>query len=544
MTTIIDNTKPRAPIFEYEPTPIFRTTLEEQKYWQEEKRRWLEGYGEMTGPLYYYATQIKLKDRLTGRIFRPTVRDADLIIFKAIEDAQKEGNALYFLKARGIGFSSIGMALPFYYFRVFPNSNCVATSKDKKTLATLFKDKTIIAYENFESPYVKPDILAKNETANESYLSVGMKYLKIAGTLVMGGTAEASMGAEHIQKIQGIWENADALNIKPLFLPATYGKYMTNGWSDHKKAEEEILKEREKKAKLNDGGESLKAYIKNHPLTIEDIFDFGGSSRFDDYAVQCINEQTKIVLKDPAMPKYDIIESNGEVVAVPTKNGKIEILEHPKPNVKYVIGIDGIMTSQLTSSEKDSKTSKFSCITMKGVDPQADLQFAPICRYSERPKSIQDANETAIRILKYYNKYDKAGMIGELNAGGEHIVKLAMTKGLFHKMIIRKDLNKKGFVDTNKVWFYRNDAIKEWQNEAANVYFKKYAGMVKYIDLLKDAQKNITDNTDDLDAFMACLYGWGTGDLLEEKTVERKPRKISICRWNPLTNKYEWTEVG
>jgi hypothetical protein len=607
MTTIIDNTKPRAPIFEYEPTPIFRTTLEEQKYWQEEKRRWLEGYGEMTGPLYYYATQIKLKDRLTGRIFRPTVRDADLIIFKAIEDAQKEGNALYFLKARGIGFSSIGMALPFYYFRVFPNSNCVATSKDKKTLATLFKDKTIIAYENFESPYVKPDILAKNETANESYLSVGMKYLnedgkekyatsnlycrdtqesdkaatnfsgggaiygfadeaslmprlmlffnsaieifkntdgKIAGTLVMGGTAEASMGAEHIQKIQGIWENADALNIKPLFLPATYGKYMTNGWSDHKKAEEEILKEREKKAKLNDGGESLKAYIKNHPLTIEDIFDFGGSSRFDDYAVQCINEQTKIVLKDPAMPKYDIIESNGEVVAVPTKNGKIEILEHPKPNVKYVIGIDGIMTSQLTSSEKDSKTSKFSCITMKGVDPQADLQFAPICRYSERPKSIQDANETAIRILKYYNKYDKAGMIGELNAGGEHIVKLAMTKGLFHKMIIRKDLNKKGFVDTNKVWFYRNDAIKEWQNEAANVYFKKYAGMVKYIDLLKDAQKNITDNTDDLDAFMACLYGWGTGDLLEEKTIERKPRKISICRWNPLTNKYEWTEVG
>ena len=54
-----------------------------------------------------------------------------------------------------------------------------------------------------------------------------------------------------------------------------------------------ILKEREKKAKLNDGGEALKAYTKNHPLRIEDIFDFGGSSRWDDYAIERINLQAK-----------------------------------------------------------------------------------------------------------------------------------------------------------------------------------------------------------------------------------------------------------
>lgn len=605
--TIIDNTKPRAPIFEYAEPPIFRTTLEEQKYWQEEKRRWIEGYGDMTGALYFYATQIKLKDRITGRIFRPTVRDADLIIFKAIEDAKNEGKALYFLKARGIGFSSIGMALPFYFFRIYPNSNCVATSKDKKTLATLFKDKTMIAYDNLDGPYVKPDILAKNETASESYLSVGMKYLndegkekyatsnlycrdtqesdkaatnfsgggaiygfadeaslmprlmlffnsaieifkdtngKIAGSLVMGGTAEDNMGAEHIQKIQGIWENAEALNIKPLFLPATYGKYMTNGWSDHKKAEEEILKEREKKAKLNDGGDALKAYIKNHPLTLEDIFDFAGSTRFDDFAVECINQQTKIVLKEPPIPRYDLIDSNGEIVAVPNKSGSIEILEHPKPNVRYIIGVDGIMTSKLTSSQKESRTSKFGCYAMKGIDPQSDLQFAPICRYSERPKTIEYANDMSIRILRYYNKYNKAEMIGELNAAGEHIIKLAMNKGLFHKMIVRKDLRAKGYVDTTKVWFTRNEAILTWQNEAANIYFKKYSQMVKYIDLLKDAQKTEDENTDDLDAFMACLYGWGTGDLIGDKPVEKKARKIKICRWNPMTNKYDWVEVG
>jgi len=134
---------------------------------------------------------------------------------------------------------------------------------------------------------------------------------KIAGTLVLGGTAEANMGAEHIHKIQNIWQNADAMNIKPLFLPATYGKYMTNGWSDHKKAEEEILKEREKKAKLNDGGEALKAYTKNHPLRIEDIFDFGGSSRWDDYAIERINLQAKhlsIPSNQPNIGHYSVVE--------------------------------------------------------------------------------------------------------------------------------------------------------------------------------------------------------------------------------------------
>jgi hypothetical protein len=245
------------------------------------------------------------------------------------------------------------MALPFYFARVYPNSNCVATSKDKKTLATLFKEKTMVAYDNLDSPYVRPDVLAKNETANESFLSIGMKYInddgkekyatsnlycrdtqesekaatnfsgggaiygfadeaslmprlmtffnsaieifkdtdgKIAGTLVLGGTAEANMGAEHIQKIQNIWQNADAMNIKPLFLPATYGKYMTNGWSDHKKAEEEILKEREKKAKLKI------ALIENPPELFPNLRHISGCSL--QFLVLCaliVDENTKWV---------------------------------------------------------------------------------------------------------------------------------------------------------------------------------------------------------------------------------------------------------
>jgi hypothetical protein len=594
--TVIDNVEPKSPIFTYTPPPaIFKTEYEEQKYWQEEKRRWLEGYGDMTGALYFYATQIKLKNRVTGEIFRPTVRDADLEIFKAIEDARKEGKALYFLKARGVGFSSIGMALPFYFFRIYPNSNCVATSKDKKTLATLFKDKTMVAYDNLESPYVRPDMLAKNETASESFLSVGMKYInnegnekyatsnlycrdtqesekaatnfsgggaiygfadeaslmprlmtffnsaieifkdtngKIAGTLVLGGTAEENMGAEHIQKIQNIWENADAMNIKPLFLPATYGKYMTNGWSDHKKAEEEILKEREKKSKLNDGGEALKAYIKNHPLSIEDIFDFGGSSRWDDYAIEKINLQAKhlsIPSNQPSIGNYSIVERDNEMVAIPNSKSTIKILEHPQPNTNYILGIDATMSTDNTSGK--SGNSKFALMVMKGVHPQSKTEFAPVCTFMERPRDFETTFDTAIRVLKYYNKYGTAKIAGELNATGGVLVEKIQRLGMANTIIARKDLNKTGWVNTKKAWFYRVDSIIDWQYTQMNRYFKKYSEKVQFIELIQDAQKADSANTDILDAFAAAIWGFGSGDILEGNTNNKAPKQVVGVRY-------------
>jgi len=597
--SIIDNTKPKSPIFTYQPIPtIFRTELDEQKYWVEEKRRWIEGYEDMTGALYYYATQIKLKDRVTGRIFRPTVRDADLEIFRAIQDAKAEGSALYFLKARGVGFSSIGMALPFYFSRVYPNSNCVATSKDKKTLATLFKEKTMVAYDNLDSPYVRPDVLAKNETANESFLSIGMKYInddgkekyatsnlycrdtqesekaatnfsgggaiygfadeaslmprlmtffnsaieifkdtdgKIAGTLVLGGTAEANMGAEHIHKIQNIWQNADAMNIKPLFLPATYGKYMTNGWSDHKKAEEEILKEREKKAKLNDGGEALKAYTKNHPLTIEDIFDFGGSSRWDDYAIERINLQAKhlnIPSNQPSIGNYSVVEREDDMLAVPNAKSNIKIYQHPEQNTNYVLGIDATMSTDNTSGA--SGNSKFALIVMKGIHPQSDSEFSPVCTYLERPKDFEVTFDTVIRILKYYNKYGNAKIAGELNATGGVLVEKIQRLGMANTIIARKDLNKSGWVNTKKPWFYRVDSIIDWQYTQMNRYFKKYAERVKFIELIQDAQKGNDANTDILDAFAAAIWGFGSGDILEGTTNTKKRQEVIGVRYVQL----------
>jgi hypothetical protein len=77
------------------------------------------------------------------------------------------------------------------------------------------------------------------------------------------------------------------------------------------------------------------------------------------------------------------------------------------------------------------------------------------------------------------------------------------------------------------------------------VYFKKYANMIKFEELITDAKKPYDANKDILDAFMACLYGWGTGDLLGEKPKERKRAYMDIIvGWKNGLPVFERRELG
>lgn len=225
-----------------------------------------------------------------------------------------------------------------------------------------------------------------------------------------------------------------------------------------------------------------------------------------------------------------------EFVAYPSKKETpIRILEIVKPDVEYVLGLDSIMTSELTSGE--SGTSDYSITVMKGIDPSSDFQFCPVALYRERPKTIYSAHETGIRLLKHYNKYGKAKMTGELNAASEIFISMALAEGLRSCLLKRRDLSDKGYVDVKKFWFYRNDKVLQWQVEACNVYLKKYGHMVWFKDYLEDAQKPIEANKDALDSLMACLYGFGTGDIFGERKHKEKKEVEPQKRM-------EWQMVG
>ena len=595
---IVDKIKEPAPFFVRKPKPsIFKTEADRLRYWAKEKEYWINGYNQDIGPmLYFYATQVKLKDRVTGNIDYPIVRDADVVIFQQLEECRKAGESPFVFKGRGVGLSSIGMNLPYYFFRVNPNSSCVATSKDKKTLALLFTQKTIVAYDELDSD-IKFDLINKNQTANESYLKLGMKYIdkygnekysqsdftcrdtqesdkaatnfsgagaiygfadeaplmprfsmffnsardvfmdhsinKMTGLLLSGGTLEATIKTTEIQRIADIYANAKILKIRPIFIPATYGKHMVNGHSDHKRAEREINERREELDKLHDKSD-LKAYIKNNPLKIEDILDLGkGNSRFEEYTKERIDIQLKEIRKPenkPAIVLHNLTEINGKIEAIPSTNGFVHILEHPKKDVPYMLGLDATQSTEETSGK--SGNSKFSLYVMKGIDPQSDLQFAPVAKMCERPKDFDSTFEKGIRMLRYYNSFGLAKITGENNAaGGVFASKLLKDSTLKKTVMAKRDLSMKGHVDTSKPFFYRNDDILDWQFIVANTYFKKYAEMCKFQTLLEDCQLPDTSNTDELDAFLACLYGWGTGDLLGEKPKERKKKMVSFLSY-------------
>jgi len=105
---IIDKIKPPSPIFTRVPHPtIFKTTLDEQKYWVGQKKIWIEGYNEdVNGMLYHYCNEIKLKDRVRGTIFYPTARDADVLMSKHAQKSMDDGFASFITKGRGVGLSS------------------------------------------------------------------------------------------------------------------------------------------------------------------------------------------------------------------------------------------------------------------------------------------------------------------------------------------------------------------------------------------------------------------------------------------------------
>ena len=79
---IVDKIKSPSPFFTRKPHPtVFKSTYEEQKYWAQQKKYWVEGYNEdINGMLYFYAQEIILKDRIRGSMYYPTVRDADVLI--------------------------------------------------------------------------------------------------------------------------------------------------------------------------------------------------------------------------------------------------------------------------------------------------------------------------------------------------------------------------------------------------------------------------------------------------------------------------------
>jgi hypothetical protein len=587
----------------------FKTTLEQQRFYEEEKRRWREGYGDgyakITGMHYFYLTQGTLKDGSDGDFIKPKYRDCDEWIIEPLHNSFWNLDCHQGLvKRREIGATSIGAGLlPAYTFKMYPNSTFGMTSCDQTRIFKAVNDKTDVFLKRMnkdiapifdkslgwkqnatkQQVYMNLPWFIKNKDTGEmevnyselyaketsesdsaatgfsstrlraAYLdefplhkrkakligsikSTVMKGAAQSGLLYWAGTVEDTLTASQINELKTLVANSEELNFNITFAAAWWGLFLNeNGVTDEQKGIDWVYSEREKLARLDDKS-FLKAFIKNYPLTLDEILDLGGGGRFDEETVERINSQDKFLRESKDIPVIGhrievrkVNDTDSVVEAVVSPDSELKILEHPKPGVSYVVGYDGIHTSELSST--GTSNSKMAIVVMKGIDPQSEIEFAPVAIWSLRPKSIIAGNLKVVDVLLYYNKYGKAKFIGELNAGGEHMITLAQSKGLGKTIMHKRDLSKKGYVDTKKIWFYRTDDVLEWQNEAYNIYLKKYAHKIMFRSLLLDALKADNENKDEEDAMKACIYGFGSGDILETIKPKKKRKPLQLLKY-------------
>lgn len=595
---VLNNFKRGEPIYVRKPIPTFKTDLEKIKYYEKKYELWRNGDGKLTGMHLYYLDNVKLFNRVTGEETFPICRDIDVVIFHEIERLRKLNKWLYITKARGIGLSTLMFTIPFWYFRMYAGSTCVATTgKDKKTLGRLFSSYTMFAYENMDEN-IKPPFLNKNETASESFLAVntkikteeGVKYRKsrfecketsdtpksptafsgygaiygafdelplhprrreligsakeifrnpitkkIEGFLIAGGTVEDSVSGEDLSALKEFVENCEGFNFEHLFIPATWGRCMTNGWSDLEQAEKEILEERKKLESLEDKS-VLNNEIKNNPLNLEEIFNLAGSKMIEEDVLDIIKATIEIINNErPPIAPYSLTNMGGRISASPSSSSPITILEHPKRGVEYRIGIDG------TGSTKQGGVmtgSDVGLVVTKMFDPEKpESSYTPVAIYTERPKSFEDSYIKMANIIRYYNLDGLCKVQAESNQGNEHFGAYLIKEGLEKTIMMRQDLSGKGFTNKNKMFTFRTPDVINWQYRQANIVLRKYGYNFKFKKLLSELLLPYETNTDILDAWLMCLCGMGAD--FDKPVVKKRKASMAMPKFNQETGTWE-----
>lgn len=563
---IIDKTKPSSPILVYSPPPSFNTQYEREKYRAEEKRRWIEGHNGVPGTLYHYIQEQKIKNRLTGAIIRPTCRDADLLIHEEIKRDRGLNRMLGVLKGRGLGLSSIGGSLTNYFQIVYPGSTSLITSKEQSNISTLFSDKIMTVFNSYDSD-IKPAIINKNESKHSAYLKCEIPFKneegqveygqsqvfcketsekkespngfsgqgaifgfydelplhkrkkellmsslecyrdpltkEFTGFLLWGGTCEQDLTAEQLVQFQKMVKDSELWKTDILFVPFWMGMHMTNGHSDEKKGMGWWEKEMETLTKSGDE-QAIRAFKKNNPRSLDDIFDLARSGRWEEDVSEKIKLQYANVVKENiVITTCNLIEIGGNVETSVTNKGKVTILEHPKQGVQYYLGVDGIATGKKAGEDEGSNVAG---VIGKLFDPQG-LCYAPICIYDERPETIEQAYIILSNQVRYYNKFGGfKGIMAEANAGtADHFSTFLDKIGLGKFIMNRQDLSGKGHTNTAKLFQYKTVDVGDWQVKEANAFLRKRIDVIKMPKLLADMMKSLLENADVLDAWLMVL---------------------------------------
>ncbi len=377
---------------------------------------------------------------------------------------------------------------------------CAETSKNPKSLEG-YGAKSVFLDEFFLHP--KPaEVLASTQA------SVSRGFVK-ACPIVMGGSC-GETSDEGLKKGRELWEDAEHLKIITCFIPGWMGiseapemdeegketgkilNFCVNGWSDEKAATAWIMQNRKKLSKAKDKSRYT-TFIKNYPLTVEEVFAFGAGGILPEEILQKIEEQ-KIYIQanPPPVMTYRLEDRNGRIAAVPDPRGIHHILEMPQPGSLYRSGTDpiGFNTDNIENG------SEYAVITKKPL-AQTHTHYMAV-----RSLNAEYVVGEAIKSQKFFNN---AQTMLEMQAG-------AVAKKVYKDMnclyLLAKRPNALGikFINPDAYGFWKsggNSPVTQALIEMWVRYLTLHSDKIFFRRLLDETSRFPHGNTDLTDAAMA-----------------------------------------
>ncbi len=587
---IIDKTILSPPILEWKPKPLFKTSLAKQKYWEQQKQYWVEGYNGLPGLFYYMVQECWIKHRHGGKTTRVKGRDVDLLLAQRLMKAFNDRRPLGVIKGRGVGLSSFGAVASSYIMKLNPGTNSLITGKDQNQIFGLFRDKIMPVINNLD-PDIYPTEISKNETKPYCFLNSAYAYKDEQGNnkyeegaihcretsqtpkspsnfsglgakygfidewplhkrreelmtsmteclldedknfnsmLLLGGTCEDTLTNTEIIELQKSISSAGEMDIDLLFIPFWMAFNDANGHADEKRGME-MWEKRVEDFESKGKMDKARGFKMNNPRFMSDIFDLKAGKRFEEDNDDRIKEQHKlIVAANVPLTICKLVELNNEVNTVVDKTGKVTILENPKPGIEYRLEIDGVATGTDVGEEEGSSVAG---TIVKGYDPEGG-SYGPVCIYKERPETVENSYYVLMNQAKYYNKFGGLKSINpEGNAGNaDHICTFLDKQGMGNYISFRKDLSGKGNSNTRKRGTYVTKDVRDWQMKQANIFVRKYIGNIRMLPLLEEMLKPVGENTDIMDSWLMWFVDVGPDFDKPIKKIIIPKRKISIIQ--------------
>ncbi len=565
----------------YEPVPVFKKTVDQQRYWELQKERWIEGYNGLTGPHYFYLQECWLKAGTKGDLIRPFWRDVDEFMFEGIQLAQTKGrNECGIIKRREVGLTSIGAGcLPMYYMRVYPGCTVIMTSCDKPRIYKMFNDKTMVVYNNMNKS-IQPKVVSLNQTKNNVYLKskittvvdgveqvregdiycqetvenpkafsstrcaygffdelpLHTKREKLiasseacfmdsgvkSGFLLWGGTIEDGIGTETLIDMRQMVADSEGAGRSLIFVPAWMGL--------------ENITENGKVVKIMKNGYSDKergtAWVE---AELERREKYESATRYQGFRKNYpLTIEGALEISDGGILPVEIMEALNDrekvLRANPPPIGKYKLIRQEDNSVVAVPHKRGKFLILSHPQEGILYTSGTDPIPFNDAAIADGSDYALTMKdydnqnyvgfYAERNMDADDVIENCILFQDYY--FGAKTML-ERNVGG---VALAKYKDAGRSDLLANQPTSLGikFIDKRvKKGYYKNEQTSGRCNDLLIKYLKQYASSISFERMIEEIRRYLIDNTDLLDAMLA-------NELYDADITKKKAKKMGKSR--------------